>query len=81
MPGRWRRPHLASSRSVLAIASVMALAGVLALAGGCSSAESDLRAEAATERWFDRRLARIRFPPMIAAMARALIQANQSRPR
>jgi hypothetical protein len=44
-----------------------------------AAAEADLRAEAATERWFDRRLAAIPFPPGIAAMARALIQANQSR--
>ena len=44
-----------------------------------AAAEADLRAEAATERGFDRRLAAIPFPPGIAAMARALIQANQSR--
>ena len=44
-----------------------------------AAAEADLRAEVATERWFDRRLAGIPFPLMIAAMARALIQANQSR--
>ncbi len=34
-----------------------------------AAAESDLRAEAATERWFDRRLAAIAFPPGIAATA------------
>ncbi|HEX9539966.1 MAG TPA: hypothetical protein VGA04_17540 [Streptosporangiaceae bacterium] len=42
-------------------------------------AERDLRAEAATERWFDQRLAKIPFPPGIAGTARALIRANQSR--
>jgi len=44
-----------------------------------AAAEADLRAEAATEHWFDRQLAAIPLPPEIAAMARALIQANQSR--
>jgi hypothetical protein len=44
-----------------------------------AAAEADLRAEAATERGFDRRLAAIPFPPGIAAMARALIRANHSR--
>jgi hypothetical protein len=44
-----------------------------------AAAESDLRAEATTERWFDRRLAEIRFPAGIAAMARAMIQVNESR--
>ena len=44
-------------------------------------AESYLRAQAATERWFDRRLQRITFPPRIAAVARALVRANQSRVR
>lgn len=44
-----------------------------------AAAEADLRAEAATERWFDRQLAGIRFPPGIAAMARALVQVNQGR--
>ena len=46
---------------------------------GLTAAEADLRAEAATERRFDRQLAAIPFSPGIAAMARALIQANQSR--
>ncbi len=40
---------------------------------------ADLRAQAATERHFDRQLARIHFPPAIARMARALIRANRSR--
>jgi hypothetical protein len=44
-------------------------------------AESYLRAQAGTERWFDRRLLRITFPPRIAAVARALVRANQSRVR
>lgn len=42
-------------------------------------AEADLRAEAATERQFDRQLSRIRFPLPIAALAQALIGANQIR--
>jgi hypothetical protein len=44
-----------------------------------AAAEADLRAEAATERRFDRQLAGIPFPAGIAALARALIWANQSR--
>jgi hypothetical protein len=44
-----------------------------------NAARSDLTAQAATERWFDRRLAEISFPPAIDAMVRALIKANQSR--
>lgn len=44
-----------------------------------AAAESDLRAEAATERRFDQLLARIRFPPAITATARALARANQRR--
>jgi hypothetical protein len=44
-----------------------------------AAAEADLRAEAATERQFDRQLSRIPFPLPIAAMARALIGANQIR--
>jgi hypothetical protein len=44
-----------------------------------AAAESQLRAEAATERWFDQRLSAIAFPPAIAVTARALIQANQRR--
>ena len=44
-----------------------------------AAAEADLRAEAVTERRFDRQLAAIPFPPWIAVMARATILANQSR--
>jgi hypothetical protein len=44
-----------------------------------AAAEADLRAQAATEQQFDRQLGRFRFPPRIAAIARALIQANQIR--
>ncbi len=44
-----------------------------------AKAIADLRAQAATERHFDRRLARIRFPGAIEAIARALIRANRSR--
>lgn len=44
-----------------------------------AAAESALRAEAATERRFDRLLIKIPFPPRIAATARALVRANQSR--
>ena len=44
-----------------------------------AAAEADLRAEAVTERRFDRQLAAIPFPPWIAVMARATIGANQSR--
>jgi hypothetical protein len=44
-----------------------------------AAAEADLRAQAATERWFDQRLAAIPFPPAIAAMARALVGVNQLR--
>jgi hypothetical protein len=42
-------------------------------------AESDLRAEAATERRFDMLLAEVPFPLNVAATARALSRANQSR--
>jgi hypothetical protein len=42
-------------------------------------AELDLREEATTERWFDKRLLKIRFPPAIAAIARALVEVNQKR--
>jgi hypothetical protein len=42
-------------------------------------AESYLRAQAATERWFDRKLTEIPFPRQIAVAARALVLANQSR--
>jgi hypothetical protein len=44
-----------------------------------AAATSDLRAEVATETLFDRQLAEIPLPPRIAAIARALIQANQQR--
>ncbi len=44
-----------------------------------AKAGTDLRAQAATERWFDRQLARIRFPAEIEAMARELIRANRHR--
>jgi hypothetical protein len=43
------------------------------------AAEADLRAQAATEHEFDRQLSRIPFPLPIAAMAQALIGANQIR--
>ena len=42
-------------------------------------AEADLREEAATERWFDRRLLKIAFPSAIAAAARALVRVNDQR--
>ena len=44
-----------------------------------AAAEAALRAEAATERWFDQRLLKILFPPPVAATARALIRANERR--
>ena len=44
-----------------------------------AAARSDLLAEAATEHGFDQRLAKIAFPPRIAATARAMIRANQHR--
>jgi hypothetical protein len=44
-----------------------------------AAAEAALRAEAATERRFDRQLARMPFPPSLASTARALIRANQQR--
>jgi hypothetical protein len=46
-----------------------------------AAAESALRAQAATERQFDRNLAKIGFPPAIAATARALIGVNEIRAR
>jgi hypothetical protein len=46
-----------------------------------AAAASALRAQAATERQFDRELARIGFPPRIAATARALIGVNEIRAR
>lgn len=42
-------------------------------------AEADLRAEVATERWFDQRLLKIAFPAAIAATARALVRVNDQR--
>jgi hypothetical protein len=44
-----------------------------------AAAESALRAQASTERQFDRNLAKIRFPAPIAATARALIRINEIR--
>ena len=44
-----------------------------------AEAAANLRAEAATELHFDRQLSRIPFPAAIAAIARALVRANQSR--
>jgi hypothetical protein len=46
-----------------------------------AAAASALRAQAATERQFDKDLARIGFPPRIAATARALIRVNEIRAR
>lgn len=43
------------------------------------AAEAQLRAEAATERWFDRRLLRMPFPAAIDATAHALVAANNLR--
>jgi hypothetical protein len=42
-------------------------------------AVADLRAEVATERWFDERLLKIAFPPDIAATAKALVRVNNQR--
>jgi hypothetical protein len=47
--------------------------------GDLAAAESDLRAEVATESKFDAQLARIPFPPSVAPRARALIATNQQR--
>jgi hypothetical protein len=47
--------------------------------GDLAAAESDLRAEAATERRFDQQLSTIGFPPQIAVPVQALIQANARR--
>jgi len=47
--------------------------------GDLAAAEAALRAEAATERGFDRLLRMIRFPRGIAATAGALIRANRCR--
>jgi predicted RNA-binding Zn ribbon-like protein len=46
-----------------------------------AAAEKALRAEAATERSFDRQLAAVSFPPAIEATARALIRINEIRAR
>src|SRR5215472_8090289 len=43
------------------------------------AAETQLRAEAVTERWFDQRLLRIQFPGRIAATAHALVAVNNLR--
>jgi hypothetical protein len=47
--------------------------------GNLAAAKADLRAEVATETLFDQQLAAIPFPPAIAAIARAMIRANQAR--
>ena len=47
--------------------------------GNLAAAKADLRAEVATESLFDKQLAAIPFPPSIAAIARAMIRANQAR--
>jgi len=44
-----------------------------------AAAEAALRAQAEIERQFDRNLAKIAFPPPIAATARALIRVNETR--
>ncbi len=44
-----------------------------------AAAGTALRAEAATERWFDERLVKIPFPPGIGATARALVRVNERR--
>ena len=44
-----------------------------------AEARADLRAEVATEQWFDTHLAAIKFPPHIAAISRALIRTNEQR--
>jgi hypothetical protein len=43
------------------------------------AAVADLRSQAATERWFDQHLLRIKFPPSIAAIATAIVRANNAR--
>ncbi|HET9897839.1 MAG TPA: hypothetical protein VFQ44_23155 [Streptosporangiaceae bacterium] len=42
-------------------------------------AKADLRKETATEQWFDEQLLKITFPPSIAAVAAALVGANNQR--
>jgi len=44
-----------------------------------AAAQRYLRAQAATERHFDAQLLQIRFPALIAATARAMVRANQTR--
>lgn len=44
-----------------------------------AAAEADLRDEVATERWFDRQLLKIAFPPSIAATAKTLVRVNIQR--
>src|ERR1700722_11286351 len=44
-----------------------------------TAALADLRAEVATERWFDRRLLKIDFPAPIANVAWQLVQVNNQR--
>jgi hypothetical protein len=44
-----------------------------------AAAEADLRDAAATERWFDRRLLQIVFPPRTEQAARLLHRVNQAR--
>jgi hypothetical protein len=44
-----------------------------------AEAKSDLRAEVATEHWFDTHLTAIIFLPHVAAIARTLIRINQQR--
>lgn len=44
-----------------------------------AAARSDLRAEVATERWWDQHLLRIPFPPGLEAIARAVVQVNLRR--
>ena len=46
-----------------------------------AAAQSTLIAEATSERTFDTSLARITFPPAVAAVAKALIRANEARAR
>jgi hypothetical protein len=46
-----------------------------------AAATADLRAAAATERQFDRRLLRITLPPDLEVIARLMVTANQSRAR
>lgn len=44
-----------------------------------AAAEADLRDAAATERWFDRRLLQIVFPPRTEQVVRLLYRVNQAR--